>query len=128
LQHFVGLPRHLLIQQFLQYSSQTAVASMPVRPRTKGKDERNVGYVKSNCLTGHTISTWDTLEAHIAWWMREVSDVQRHSTTNERPTYLFEREEEAALQTLPHLPQFHAERRLVRIVHHDAHISVDQNR
>ena len=151
LQHFGGLPRHLLIdnpksmvhthniqtgdfrlnprfQQFLQYWSLTAVACRPVRPRTKGKDERNVGYVKSNCLAGHTFSSWDALEEHIAWWMREVSDVHRHSTTNERPIDLFEREEVAALRTLPQLPPFHTERQLVRMVHHDAHVSVDQNR
>jgi hypothetical protein len=60
--------------------------------------------------------------------MREVSDVHRHSTTNERPIDLFEREEVAALRTFPQLPPFHSERQLIRMVHHDAHISVDQNR
>jgi hypothetical protein len=54
--------------------------------------------------------------------------VHRHSTTNERPIDLFERDELATLRTLPQLPPFHTELQLVRMVHHDAHVSVDQNR
>jgi transposase len=80
---------NLRFQQFLLYWSLTAVACRPVRPRTKGKDEHNVQYVKSNCLPGHTFSSWDALKEHISWSMREVSDVHRHSTMNERPIDLF---------------------------------------
>ena len=57
-----------------------------------------------------TFTSLDALEEPIAWRMREVSDVHRHSTTNERPIDLFEREEVAALRTLPQLPPFHTER------------------
>ena len=151
LQHFGGMPRHLLIdnptsmvhrhnrvtgdfrlnatfEEFLRYWTLSVIACQSSRARTKGKDERNVGYVKSNCIAGHTFSSWNALEEHIAWWMREVSDVHRHSTTNERPIDLYDRTERASLRTLPERPPFHTERHLVRVVHQDAHVGVDQNR
>jgi transposase len=58
---------------------------MPV----KGKDERGVGYVKRNAIAGHVFGSWPELEAHLAWWMREVADARIHGTTGEcRPSGL----------------------------------------
>ena len=50
-------------------------ACAPYRARTKGKDERGVGYVKRNAIAGHGFESWAALEAHLAWWMREIADV-----------------------------------------------------
>ncbi|GAA0634816.1 hypothetical protein GCM10009016_26760 [Halomonas beimenensis] len=50
------------------------MACAPYRARTKGKDERGVGYVKRNAIAGRTFASWAALEAHLAWWMREIAD------------------------------------------------------
>src|SRR5271165_3292821 len=50
-------------------------ACAPYRARTKGKDERGVGYVKRNALAGRSFASWGALEAHLTTWMREVADV-----------------------------------------------------
>ena len=49
----------------------------------QGKDERGVGYVKRNAIAGRSFATWAALEAHLAWWMREVADRRIHGTTGE---------------------------------------------
>ena len=49
-------------------------ACAPYRARTKGKDERGVGYVKRNAIAGHVFISWAALEAHLDWWMREIAD------------------------------------------------------
>jgi transposase len=54
-------------------------ACAPYRARTKGKDERGVGYVKSNAIAGRRFASWSELEAHLAAWTREVADVRVHS-------------------------------------------------
>jgi hypothetical protein len=40
------------------------------------------------------------LEAHLAWWMREVADVRIHGTTGEPPIERFNAKEAAALRPL----------------------------
>ena len=60
-------------------------ACAPYRARTKGKDERGVGYVKRNAIAGHRFESLEAVEAHLACWMREVADVRVHGTTGEPP-------------------------------------------
>ena len=69
-------------------------ACAPYRTRTKGKDERGVGYVKGNAIAGHRFKSWTGMEAHLAWWQREIADRRRHGTTGEVPLVRFEREAE----------------------------------
>ena len=38
-------------------------ACAPYRARTRGKDERGVGYVKGNAIAGHRFESWAALEA-----------------------------------------------------------------
>ena len=73
-------------------------ACAPYRARTKGKDERGVGYVKSNAIAGRRFATWSELEAHLTAWTREVADVRIHGTTGEAPALRFERDEARALR------------------------------
>lgn len=93
--HFGGLPGELLLDNaralvrhhdaatrevefndrlhaFARYWDVRPVACAPYRARTKGKDERGVGYVKGNAIAGRRFASWGALEAHLAWWMREV--------------------------------------------------------
>ncbi|MGD0719886.1 MAG: IS21 family transposase [Roseiarcus sp.] len=102
-------------------------ACAPYRARTKGKDERGVGYAKHNAIAGHRFESWAGLEAHLAWWMREVADVREHGATGETPRLRFERDEAAALQPLDGRTPFRQVRELVRKVQADCMVEVDAN-
>jgi hypothetical protein len=102
-------------------------ACAPYRARTKGKDERGVGYVKRNAIAGHRFDSWAHLEAHLVWWMREVADVREHGTTGETPRLRFERDEAAALKPLDGRTPFRQLRDLVRKVQADCTVEVDTN-
>jgi transposase len=102
-------------------------ACAPYRARTKGKDERGVGYVKRNAIAGHGFASWAALEAHLDWWMREIADVRVHGTTGEVPLVRFQREEAAALKALDGRPPFRQVRELVRRVQPDCAVAVDGN-
>lgn len=149
-QHFGGLPGELLLDNaralvkhhnavtrevefndrlhaFACYWGVRPVACAPYRARTKGKDERGVGYVKHNAIAGRSFASWGALEAHLAWWTREVSDVRVHGTTGEAPIDRFEREEAAALRPLNGRPPFRQLRELSRRVQNDACVDIDTN-
>ena len=102
-------------------------ACAPYRARTKGKDERGVGYVKRNAIAGHRFASLEGLHAHLERWMREVADVRVHGTTGEPPLARFGREA-AALKPLPAKAPFLQVRELARRVHTDACIELDTNR
>ncbi len=112
---------------FARYWGFTPRACAPYRARTKGKDERGVGYVKHNAIAGHAFASWAALEAHLAWWMREIADVREHGTTGEAPLARFQREEAAALRPLEGRPPFRQVRDLVRRVSSDCCVEVDTN-
>ena len=112
---------------FARYWGFRPRACAPYRPRTKGKDERGVGYVKHNAIAGHPFDSWAALEAHLSTWARTVADVRRHGTTGELPQVRFERAEAAALQPLGDRPPFQLTRELTRRVHADSGIEVDTN-
>jgi transposase len=149
--HFGGLPRELLLDNaralvndhdaqtrevsfndrfhaFCRYWGVSPRACAPYRARTKGKDERGVGYVKRNAIAGHRFASLEDLQAHLARWMREVADVRVHGTTGEAPMARFEREERAALRPLPAKAPFLQVRELTRRVHSDACVELDTNR
>ena len=56
-------------------------ACRPYRARTKGKDERMVGYVKHHFFVRYrSFASWTDLNARAEQWLREEAD-QRHQTT-----------------------------------------------
>jgi transposase len=114
--HFGGTPREVLVDNaralvsehdaqtrevafndrfhaFCRYWGVKPRACAPYRARTKGKDERGVGYVKRNAIAGHRFASLEELQAHLAR-MREVADCV-HGTTAEPPIDRFERDERA---------------------------------
>ena len=101
-------------------------ACAPYRARTKGKDERGVGYVKRNAIAGHRFASWTHLTGHLAWWQREIADRRRHGSTGEVPLERFEKEAECLLPCAGH-PPFGQLRDLVRTVHADCAVVVDTN-
>jgi transposase len=148
--HFGGVPRELLLDNpralvdyhdtatrevrfnarfaaFCRHWDVCPRACAPYRARTKGKDERGVGYVKHNAIAGHGFPSWAALEAHLLHWMREVADVRRHGTTEEAPGARFAREEAAALRPLSGRPAFNQVRELARKVTSECAIELDAN-
>jgi transposase len=148
--HFGGLPAEVLLDNaralvehhdagtrevafnarfhaFARYWGVRPVACAPYRARTKGKDERGVGYVKGNAIAGRSFASWAALEAHLEAWTREVADVRVHGTTGEAPVVRFRREEAAALRPLGGRPPFRQVRELVRRVQNDGCVDVDTN-
>jgi len=115
------------LHAFSRYWGFRPRACAPYRARTKGKDERGVGYVKGNALAGHSFGSWAELEAHLAWWVREVADVREHGTTGEAPLLRFRRDEARALRPLAGRPPFRQLREVVRRVHTDCAIELDSN-
>jgi len=102
-------------------------ACAPYRARTKGKDERGVGYVKRNAIAGRSFATWSAMEAHLEAWTREIADARVHGTTGETPRERFERDEAAALRSSAGIPPFMTARELLRRVGADCAIEVDGN-
>lgn len=115
------------LHAFADYWNFRPRACAPYRARTKGKDERGVGYVKGNAIGGHSFASWAALEAHLAWWMREIADIRAHGTTGEPPLERFRRDEAAALRPLDGRPPFRQIRDLVRRVQADCSIELDTN-
>jgi hypothetical protein len=99
----------------------------PYRARTKGKDERGVGYVKKNAIAGRRFENWSALEAHLDGWMREVADNRIHGTTGEAPIERFRRAEAGVLRSIAGVPPFAMARELVRKVQADRAVEVDSN-
>jgi transposase len=115
------------LHAFARYWGFQPRACAPYRARTKGKDERGVGYVKRNAIAGHGFASWAALEGHLAWWLREIADVRAHGTTGEAPRLRFERDEASALKPIEGRPPFRQVRELVRRVQGDCAIEVDTN-
>lgn len=148
--HFGGIPREVLLDNpralvdfhdaqtrevrfnaaFLAFARDWGFrprACAPYRARTKGKDERGVGYVKHNAIAGHRFASWEELEAHLVGWTRDIADQRRHGTTEEAPCARFEREEASALQPLAGRSSFVATRTVVRCVGAEGTVELDTN-
>jgi transposase len=65
----------------------------PYRPRTKGKVERMVDYLKDNFLRGRNFSGIEDLSVQGRLW-QENANRRLHATTGQRPCDLLERERE----------------------------------
>ena len=146
--HFGGVPREVLVDNaralvehhdpssrevrfnarfhaFCRYWDIQPRACAPFRARTKGKDERGVGYVKHNAIAGRRFDSWEQLAAHLSRWNREIADRRRHGTTRERPIDRFVASEAKALAPLAGRAPFLQVRELTRRVHTDACVEVD---
>ncbi len=70
------------------------------RPRTKGKVERMVHYVKDGFLNGRSFADFEELNAQARHWLSHVANVRVHATTNRRPVELLSEERLTAVKTL----------------------------
>ena len=96
----------------------------PAQPQQKGKVENGVHYVKRNFMAGQIFADINFANQHLLEWIRDVAGVRQHGTTHQAPLYLFEKYEQAALQTLPEEPFALLETRIVK-VHPDCHVVID---
>lgn len=79
----------------------TPRACKPYRARTKGKDERMVGYVKGNFFVRYRcFENWAHLNQLGEQWLREEADQRLQGTVKEIVTERFQREQ-PALKPLP---------------------------
>ncbi|MBM7330545.1 IS21 family transposase [Agrobacterium sp. S2] len=113
-------------RSFARYWGFTPRACAPYRARTKGKDERGVGYVKRNAVAGRRFESWAAFEAHLDRWTREIADVRIHGTTGVAPIERFAGEADA-LRPLAGRAPFGQLRDLVRKVQADCAIDLDTN-
>ncbi len=105
----------------------TPRACKPYRARTKGKDERMVGYVKGNFfLRYRSFEGWAHLNQQAEHWLAEEADQRVHGTVKEVVAERFAREK-AVLGPLPE-SRYDTSYRETRHVAWDAYIDVRGNR
>lgn len=105
----------------------TPRACRPYRARTKGKDERMVGYIKHHFFVRYrTFDSWAHLNQLAEQWLREEADHRMHGTVHEVVAVRFERE----LPALAPLPAQRYDTSYVeyRQVSWDSYIEVRGNR
>jgi hypothetical protein len=112
---------HPQFEDFARYYGFTPRACQPYRPRTKGKVESGVKYVKRNRLAGRRFASWEELNSWLERWSAEVADVRIHGTTHERPAERFAHERLTPLGTRP---PYRYERVQTRRVANDALVMV----
>jgi len=105
----------------------TPRACRPYRARTKGKDERMVGYVKNNFFQRYrAFASIEEANNLAAAWLAQVADQRLHGTVKEVVAERFERER-PELAPLPAV-RFDTSYREMRLVGFDGYIDVAGNR
>jgi hypothetical protein len=89
-----------LFLDFVHHYGITPHACRVRRPRTKGKGERAVGYVRENFLAGRSFTGWDDLHGQARHWLTHTANVRIHATTGERPIDLLEAEQLTKLTSI----------------------------
>ena len=70
---------------FTRHYGFTAKTHRAYRPRTKGKVERMVDYMKDNFLAGRSFAGLDDLNWQARRWLDETANIRVHGTTGQRP-------------------------------------------
>lgn len=105
----------------------TPRACKPARARTKGKDERMVGYIKHHFFVRYrAFDSWAHLNQLAERWLREHADQRTHGTVHEIVADRFAREQ-PQLQPLP-TTRYDTSYWELRQVSWDAYIEVRGNR
>lgn len=105
----------------------TPKACRPYRARTKGKDERMVGYIKHHFFVRYRVfESWVHLNQLAEQWLKEEADQRLHGTVREVVAVRFEREAPmlAALPAQRYDTAYHERRQ----VSWDGYIEVRGNR
>jgi transposase len=111
------------VQSFCRHYGTVILPTKPYMPRHKGKVESGVKYVKNNALKGHTFTSLEEQNRHLADWERTVADTRIHGTTKRQVGKVFADVERAALAPLP-IERFACFHEAKRKVNRDGHIEV----
>ncbi|MDX1944234.1 MAG: IS21 family transposase [Pirellulaceae bacterium] len=111
------------VQSFCRHYGTVILPTKPYMPRHKGKVESGVKYVKNNALKGHTFTSLEEQNRHLADWERAVADTRIHGTTKRQVGRVFTEVERAALAPLP-TERFACFHEAKRKVNRDGHIEV----
>ena len=87
----VRLDKETINPLFLDFANHYGFAietHQPRRPRTKGKVERVIDYIKDNFLNGRVFSDIGDLNLQGRDWLDRVANVRLHATTHQRPVDL----------------------------------------
>lgn len=102
-------------------------ACRPYRARTKGKDERMVGYIKQHFFVRYrSFESWVHLNQLAERWLSEEADQRVHGTVGEVVAERFAREQ-PLLGPLPH-KRYDTAYRQTRQAAWDGYVDVDGNR
>jgi transposase len=129
LQHLPGgiVTFHPRFRDLADHYGFTPRACRPYRARTKGKDERMVGYLKQHFFVRYrTFASWTHLNQLLEQWLREEADQRVHGTVHEVVVERFAREA-PTLQPLPSQP-YDPSYQETRRVAWDSYLDVRGNR
>lgn len=90
-------------ERFLDFANHYGIipkTCRPYRPRTKGKVERAIDYVKNNFLAGRVFHGLDDLNGQSRQWLNETANVRIHATTAARPIDLWAQENLTPLSSI----------------------------
>ena len=91
----VRIDRETLNPLFVDFANHYGIGvktHQPRRPRTKGKVERMVDYIKDNFLNGRSFADLLDLNAQGLRWLERVAHTRIHATTGQQPAVLLEQE------------------------------------
>jgi transposase len=94
-----GAPWNPLFLDFAHHYGFSPHTCRVRRPRTKGKVERMVDYVKDNFLMGRSFAGWADREAQGQSWLTQTANGRVHATTGRRPIDLLAAEQLTPLAT-----------------------------
>ena len=99
----VRLSTTQLHPKFLDFANHygfTIKTHQPYRPRTKGKVERSIDYVKDNFLNGRSFADFVDLNAQALHWLNQTANVRLQTITRQRPVDLFAKEELTSVSSI----------------------------
>lgn len=114
-----------LFIDFISHYGISVRTHQPHRPRTKGKVERMVRYLKDNFLNGRAFADIDDLNAQARHWLDTTANIRLHQTTGERPVDLLPHEQ---LTALAEITPYHLTRRAERTVDAESFVHLGRTR
>ena len=115
---------------FLDFARHYGIAAhthAPYRPRTKGKVERLVRFLKDNFLNGRSFVDLDDLNAQGRAWLRTVNN-RPHGTTGQVPLALWREHEQRALRPLTCVAPYQLSRQVTRKVNWEGMVRFESSR
>ena len=124
----VRLPSGKLNAEMLDFANHygiTVKTHEPYRPRTKGKVERSVLYVKDNFVKGREFEGFRDINSQGRWWLDNRANRRVHATTGKVP---FELLREEGLTPVASVPEYRRVESVQRKVNAEAYVLIGGSR